>query len=97
MHHHSSLFNPFDYMDTQEEISAFLLQCLEEDDPSVFVSALGHLVKKHGVSDIAYATGLSRESLYKTFNGKTQPKWSTIFKVSQAIGVHLSCFIESRA
>lgn len=87
----SSLFNPFDYMETKEEISSFLRECLEEEDPSVFVSALGHLVKKHGVSEVADVTGLSRESLYKTFNGKTQPKWSTIFKVSQAIGLHLSC------
>jgi probable addiction module antidote protein len=87
----TSLFNPFDYMNTQEDISSFLRECLDEDDPSVFVSALGHLVRKHGVSEVADVTGLSRESLYKTFNGKTQPKWSTIFKVSQAIGVHLSC------
>ena len=83
-------FNPLDYMDTQDEISAFLRECLEDDDPNVFVSALGHLVKKHGVTDVAEITGLSRESLYKTFNGKTQPKWSTIFKVTNAIGLHLA-------
>ncbi|MPY24415.1 addiction module antidote protein [Shewanella sp. YLB-07] len=85
----TTAFNPFDYMDTQEEINAFLRDCLADEDPNVFVSALGHLVKKHGVTDIAELTGLSRESLYKTFNGKTQPKWSTIFKVTHAIGLHL--------
>ncbi|NRB79152.1 MAG: putative addiction module antidote protein [Saccharospirillaceae bacterium] len=83
-------FNPFDYIDTQDEINAFLRECLEDDDPNVFVSALGHLVKKHGVTDVAEAAGLSRESLYKTFNGNTQPKWSTIFKVTNAIGLHLA-------
>lgn len=75
-------------MDTQEEINQFLLTCLEDSDPNVFVSALGHLVRKHGVAEIATVTGLSRESLYKTFNGKTQPKWSTIYKVTQALGLH---------
>lgn len=83
-------FNPFDYMDTQDEINDFLRECLEDEDPNVFVSALGHLVKSYGVKDIAEVTGLSRESLYKTFNGKTQPKWSTIFKVSNAVGLHLA-------
>jgi len=83
-------FNPFDYMDSQDEINAFLRECLIDDDPNVFVSALGHLVKKHGVTNIAEVTGLSRESLYKTFNGNTQPKWSTIFKVTNAIGLHLA-------
>ncbi|WP_435236079.1 addiction module antidote protein [Psychromonas sp. PT13] len=86
----TSPFNPFDYMDTQDEINDFLRECLEDDDPNVFVSALGHLVKSHGVTDVAKVAGVSRESLYKTFNGKTQPKWSTIFKVSHAIGLHLA-------
>lgn len=83
-------FNPFDYMETQEEINAFLRECLDDDDPNTFISALGHLVKKHGVSNVAELTGLSRESLYKTFNGKTQPKWSTVFKVTHAIGLNLA-------
>ncbi|NRB81526.1 MAG: putative addiction module antidote protein [Saccharospirillaceae bacterium] len=86
----TTAFNPFDYMDSQDEINAFLRECLADDDPNVFVSALGHLVKKHGVTDVAEVTGLSRESLYKTFNGNTQPKWSTIFKVTNAIGLHLA-------
>jgi probable addiction module antidote protein len=90
MNNKTSPFNPFDYMESQEEINDFLRECLEDDDPAVFVSALGHLVKKHGVTDVSEVTGLSRESLYKTFNGKTQPKWSTIFKVTHAIGLNLA-------
>ena len=77
-------------MDNQNEINDFLRECLEDEDPNVFVSALGHLVKSHGVTDIAKVTGLSRESLYKTFNGNTQPKWSTIYKVTNAIGLQLA-------
>ncbi|EGQ8533128.1 putative addiction module antidote protein [Vibrio parahaemolyticus] len=90
MNNKTSPFNPFDYMETQDEINAFLRDCLDDEDPNTFVTALGHLVKKHGVSDVAEITGLSRESLYKTFNGSTQPKWSTIFKVSHAIGLNLA-------
>ncbi|HCH02175.1 MAG TPA: putative addiction module antidote protein [Vibrio sp.] len=90
MNNKTSPFNPFDYMETQEEINDFLRECLEDDDPAVFVSALGHLVKKHGMADVAEVTGFSRESLYKTFNGKTQPKWNTIYKVTHAIGLNLA-------
>jgi len=82
-------FNPFDYFQTKQEINEFLLDCLNDDDPNTFVTALGQLAKKKGMTTISQATGLSRESLYKTFNGKTQPKWATIFKVSQALGVQL--------
>lgn len=32
----TTLFNPFDYMDTQDEINYFLRECLEDDAPNVF-------------------------------------------------------------
>lgn len=51
-----SLFNPFDYMDTQDEINDFLCECLEDNDPNVFVSALRHLVKIHGITDAKLVT-----------------------------------------
>lgn len=54
----------------------------------MFFSSIGLLVKKHGVTGVAVVTGLSRESLYKTFNGNIQSKWNTIFKVTNAIGLH---------
>ncbi|ATC85478.1 MULTISPECIES: addiction module antidote protein [Pseudoalteromonas] len=86
----TSDFNPFDYMETQQEINTFLEECLADDDPNTFIDALGLLVKKHGVSDIAKATGLNRESLYKAVNGKTKPRWETIFKVMKALNFRLT-------
>jgi probable addiction module antidote protein len=56
-------FNPFDYMVSRDKINNFLRYCLEDENSSVFVSAFGHLEKKHGITDVAKVTGLSRESL----------------------------------
>ena len=78
-------FNPFDYMEKQEDIQLFLEECLSDDDPNTFVEALGLLVKKHGVSEIARESGLNRESLYKVINGKSKPQWETVFKVFRAL------------
>ena len=83
-------FNPFDYMDTQEEINAYLLECLNDEDPQVFINALGHLARHHGVSEVARASGLNRESLYKIFNGKAQPKWDTVRRLMRALHVDLT-------
>lgn len=80
-------FNPFEFMDTQEEINEFLMQCYKDEDPSTFVTALGQLVKLHGVSNVAQQAGLNRESMYKTFNGKTQPKWDTVVRVLKTLHV----------
>lgn len=83
-------FNPFDYFETQEEINAYLEACFKDEDPNVFVNALGHLAKHHGISEVAKSTGLNRESLYKTFSGKVQPKWDTIARVMRALHVDLT-------
>lgn len=84
-------FNPFDYMQTQEEINAFLTDCFNDDDPKVFISALSHLVKKHGVADIAETIDVNRESLYKSLNGKVSPRWDTVRKIMQVLNVNITC------
>jgi probable addiction module antidote protein len=83
-------FNPFEFMETQEEINEFLMECYQDEDPNTFVTALGQLVKLHGVTRVAEQSGLNRESMYKTFNGKTQPKWDTIVRVMKALHVNMS-------
>ncbi|MCI2285484.1 putative addiction module antidote protein [Colwellia sp. MSW7] len=83
-------FNPFEFMDTQEEINEFLMECYQDEDPNTFVTAPGQLVKLHGVTGVAEQSGLNRESMYKTFNGKTQPKWDTIVRVLKTLHVNLS-------
>ncbi len=83
-------FNPFDYMETQEEINAYLQECFNDEDPQVFVNALGHLARHYGVSEVARAAGLNRESLYKIFSGKSQPKWDTVRRLMRALHVELT-------
>lgn len=85
----TSAFNPFDFMDSDEEIHAFLVECFQDEDPQIFVNALGHLVRKKGMTQVAKITGLSRESLYKTFNGQTQPKWDTIHRIMTGLKINL--------
>ncbi len=83
-------FNPFDYLETQEEINEYLSECFKEDDPQLFINALGHLARHHGMTDVAKESGLNRESLYKVFNGKTQPKWDTIHRLMKVLHVSLT-------
>lgn len=74
----------------EDELSQYLTDAYEDDDPAVFVVALGHAIKHKGVAQIAEAAGLNRESLYKVINGQVQPKWDTIHRLMHALGVHIS-------
>lgn len=57
-------FDASAYLDSEEAIAEFLSAALESDDPEVFLSAIGHVAKARGMTEIAQKAGLSRASLY---------------------------------
>ena len=85
----TSPYNPLDYLNSEEEIAQYLNDAYVDDDPEVFVIALGHVAKAKGVADVAKAAGLNRESLYKVFSGKAKPQWATIQSVMKALKVQI--------
>lgn len=86
----TAAFNPVDYLQGDEEIADYLTEAYQDDDPAVFVAALGNVVRHKGVSLLAEETGLNRESLYKAFSGKSQPKWDTVHRLLHALGVQVT-------
>lgn len=77
-------------METQDEINAYLTDCFNEQDPKIFIHALGDLAKKHGMTEVAQAAGVNRESLYTSFSGKVSPRWDTVRKVMQVLNVEIA-------
>ena len=82
-------FDIVDYLDSKEAISEYLTQVLADGDTNELLMALGHIARAKGMTEIAKKTGLGRESLYKTFQEGTKPKFETIVKVLDAFGVRL--------
>ena len=82
-------FDIADYLDSKEAISEYLSQVLADGNTDELLSALGHIARAKGMTEIAKKTGLGRESLYKTFQEGTKPKFETIVKVLDAFGVRL--------
>jgi len=56
----------------------------------VFLTAVGNVAKARGMTQIAQATGLGRESLYKALAPGTRPKYDTVLKVLRSLGVRLA-------
>jgi probable addiction module antidote protein len=82
-------YNPFDYLLTESDIAEYLNKAFLDDDPAVFMTALGHVARAKGITEIAKNTGLSRESLYKSLSGKTQPKFDTVQRIIKALNIHI--------
>lgn len=83
-------FDPVNYLQTEADISAYLDAVLEDEDPALLAAALGDIARARGMTSLAQATGLSRESLYKSLSGERIPSADTLFKVIHALGLKLS-------
>tara|TARA_R110002072_G_scaffold184436_1_gene340983 strand:- start:2152 stop:2451 length:300 start_codon:yes stop_codon:yes gene_type:complete len=83
-------FDPSAYLDSEETIAEYLSAALEEDDPDIFLAAIGHVAKARGMSAIAEESGLGRESLYKAFAPGAKPRYETVQKVLHSLGVKIN-------
>ncbi|ETD67738.1 addiction module antitoxin [Pelistega indica] len=83
-------FDVSDYLDTETVQKEYLISALETVNIDLFFKALGDVAKARGMSQIAKDTGLSRESLYKSFNAKTSPRFDTVNKVLNALNITLT-------
>jgi probable addiction module antidote protein len=80
-------FNAADYLDNDEVIAEYLAAALEDPDPEVFMMAVSNAAKARGIAKIASDSGLGRESLYKALAPGAKPRFETVRKVVDALGV----------
>ncbi|WP_299410112.1 addiction module antidote protein [Acaryochloris sp. IP29b_bin.148] len=81
-----------EHLKTEEDIQLYLEACLEEaeDDPALIIHALGVVARAKNMSQLSRDTGLSREGLYKALSPDGNPTFSTIAKVTKALGFKLT-------
>ena len=86
-----SKFDLAEHLRTPEEMALYLDACIEESDgDAAFIAkALGDIARAQGMTQVAKNAGLSRESLYKSLSGERVPDFSTILKVTKALGLKL--------
>lgn len=82
-------FDISQYLDNKEIIAEYLTQVIEEGDMDELLSAIGHVAKAQGISKLSKDTGLGRESLYKSFKKGSKPRFDTVLKVLNSLGIHL--------
>jgi probable addiction module antidote protein len=79
-----------DYLETKEDIAAYLDAVLEDGDPELLKAALGDIARSKGMTDIAKAAGLARSNLYKALSPAGNPEFATVASVLKALGLRLS-------
>lgn len=83
-------FDPADYLDNDEAIAAYMTEALETGDSAFVSDALGVVARARGMTEVARAAGVSRESLYRALSGEGSPKFETVLRVMDALGLKFS-------
>jgi len=82
-------FDISQYLDNDEVIREYISQVIADGNTDELLSALGHIAKAKGMSQIAKETKLGRESLYKALSPGAKPRFETVMKIMHALGIHL--------
>ncbi|TWC67385.1 addiction module antidote protein [Herbaspirillum sp. SJZ099] len=82
-------FDAASYLDSEEDIAAYLTDILEANDGALLASALGDIARVRGMIEIAKSAGISRKALYKALRPDAAPRFDTINRVCVALGVRL--------
>lgn len=85
----TTIFDGAAYLKDEEDMAALLEAALEDGDPRVIAAAIGDIARAQGMTKIAKATGLSRESLYRALSTEGNPELDTFIKVVHALGLKL--------
>ncbi len=76
-----------EYLETEEDMAAYLNAALEDGDPAVLSAALGDIARAKGMTQLARETGISRDGLYKALSPTGNPSFATVQKVINALGM----------
>lgn len=78
-----------EHLTTPEDIADYLSEALRDGDPGYFQHALGVVARAEGMSSVASATGLNRENLYRTLSDDSNPRFQTVVKILNSLGLEL--------
>ncbi|RGJ46796.1 putative addiction module antidote protein [Olsenella sp. TM06-36] len=85
----AAAYDAAEFLDTDEDIVAYLNAALEDGDPSLVSAALGDVARARGMTQLAHETGITRDGLYKALSPSGNPSFATVQKVVRALGYKL--------
>lgn len=82
-------WNASEYLETEEDMAAYLNAALEDGDTAVIAAVLGDVARAKGMTQLSKETGITRDGLYKALSPAGNPSFDTVQKVVRAFGLKL--------
>ena len=80
-----------EHLRTREDVRLYLEACAGEDpgDGSLIRVALNDIARVENMSQLARHIGMTREGLYKALSDNGNPTFTTIMRITRALGMQL--------
>ena len=85
----TTIWDPAERLTSAEAIAAYLEAVFEEGDPALIAAALGDVARARGMTEVARAAGVTRDTLYKALSKDGDPRLSTLLGVTKALGLKI--------
>lgn len=82
-------------LDTPERQAAHIGRAFATGDPDLMRDAVGLVARARGMTEVASATKLNRESLYRSLGDSGNPEFATVIRVMKVLGLGLSVVPEA--
>lgn len=86
----TTAFDSADYLNTAEDVAAYLDAYLEDGSPEEIRAALDTVARSRGISELAKATGISRAGIYKALSEGGNPSFETMRAIMAALGLRFT-------
>ena len=84
-----SRFDAAEFLTEPEDQAELLADAVASGDAHIVAKAIGIVARARGMSDLASATGIKRQALYRTFSEDGNPTLETMLKVLPALGLRM--------
>jgi len=94
----SEAYKTSDYLNTPEEIAAYIEAAMEDGDERVILLALREAANSiGGMAELARRAGLTREAVYKALGPQGNPRFSSLLAILHAFGLGLGVTFQKAA
>lgn len=88
-------FDAAEYLDDLQSQTELLADALASGNAGYVANALGVIARARGMSELARATGLGRQSLYAALSPDGNPTLDTVLKVAKTLGIDLTAKVHT--
>ena len=82
-------YDPAEYINSKEDVIAYLGVALEENDPDFLLSVFRDIARSKGMTQLARELKITRKGLYKSLAPDGNPSFKTVFKLIDLLGMRI--------